>query len=76
MITANYAVAVTPSDGTNDPAGPFDGFICTVAGNATVLADGSTVAVVMALTAGSFYPIRIKRVNLTGLTATVIGLKA
>lgn len=77
MILANKVLAVTGSDSVDDPNGPFlAGVIVGVGGNATILAVGDTTArAFTALVAGQYLPIKVKRVNSTGLTATLYGLK-
>lgn len=69
-------VAVTKSDTTDDPAGPFIGLHCNVSGNVVVLFDAAAAtAQTLAVSAGLSYPYRIKRVQNTNTTATVLGLK-
>lgn len=69
--SANNCRDFTPSDTVDDPLGPSRAVHCNVSGNATVLFDGDKVAQTLAFVAGLLYPYRIKRVNLTGLTATL-----
>lgn len=69
-------VAITASDTVVDPAGPFIGLHCNVSGNATVLFDApGATAIQLVFAAGISYPYRIKRINASALTATVVGLK-
>ena len=66
----HHFAALTKSDGTNDPLGPFEGIIVDVGGTVKVtLVDGSTAA--MTLAAGPFYA-QIARVWSTGTAATVV----
>lgn len=68
---AEYAVAVTPSDGS-DLAQATRALYIGVAGNVAVnMPDGGSVTFV-GLTAGQILPIRAKRVLATGTTATSI----
>lgn len=70
---------VTKSDATNDPNGPFAALYCVTAGNISFQdgignmfgSTGSPLAVAVGL-----IPIRCVRVNATGTTAVVVGLKA
>lgn len=76
MILGRKLLAVTGSDTVSDPAGPFDGLLVGAAGNATILAEGdSTARAFTGLTVGTYIPVKIKRINSTGLTATVYGVK-
>jgi hypothetical protein len=73
------SAATTPSNTSNDAAGPFAAFIIEAAGTVSiVMTDGSTRAFGAAsFTAGpTIYPFQFKRVNSTGTTATVVGLYA
>lgn len=76
---ASPAGAVTKSDATNDPNGPFAALWVVTAGNISFqCSDGSsfgTTGAPLAVVAG-LLPIRCVRVNNTGTTAVVIGLKA
>lgn len=72
----SQSFAVTASDTVADPSGPFDAVLCTAAGNATVLLEGSASTFVSAWIAGVIYKLRVVRVNAGALTATLIGLKA
>lgn len=73
------ATTVTKSDTVNDPNGPFAALYVTAAGNLS-FADGSGQGPVggaaFAVTVGMLIPIRCQRVNATGTSATVVGLKA
>jgi hypothetical protein len=78
-ITYQGTAAVTKSDTTNDPAGPFSGFIVTSSGTVSLsMQDGSTLTFgAQSFTAAvTAYPYSFRRVNSTGTTATIIGLYA
>jgi hypothetical protein len=65
------AFAVTASDGTDDPNGPFSELVVGGAGNLTVVTvGGSTVTYTAA--AGQRIVLHVRRVKATGLTATGI----
>lgn len=68
------ARALTPSDTANLDS-PTRALYVGGAGNASVvLQDGATVTLT-GLLVGTIYPVRVKRVNLTGTTATnLVGL--
>lgn len=69
------SVAVTQSDGTDDPAGPFIGFYVgsTGGGTAITFVDGTGASVTWpVVTAGLMYMIQVKRVKVTGTTASSI----
>ena len=71
------AVAVTVSDTTADPAGPFASLLCTVAGTlkiSTIRQPNSSVSLVVV--AGQVIPIVTQRVWSTGTSSTVVGLTA
>jgi hypothetical protein len=68
--------AFTASDTVDEPAGICNAFLCTVAGNATILLESSTATFASAYLAGVVYPLRVRRLNAGALTATLIGLKA
>jgi len=69
------SAAVTKSDTTGDPAGPFAGLLVTVTGTVKLtMTDGSTVALLTNLAANVVLPFQVTRVWSTGTTATVIGL--
>lgn len=67
----------TASDTVVDPAGPFAGFVVTVTGTVSItMPDNSTIAF-PSITAGPTpYRYAFKRLNVTGTTATVVGLYA
>lgn len=76
-ITYEDAVAVTPSNSTDDPAGPFAGFYTGSGGDISVVtARGSTVTFA-STPAGVVMTCAIKRVRTTGTAATgVLGMLA
>lgn len=70
-------MAVTPSDATNDPAGPFAGFFVGGAGAVKVHTVRGRDVVLTGCLAGTVYEVAITRVWSTGTTATnVLGLVA
>lgn len=73
------AVPPTKSDATNDPAGPFAALFVFTAGNLSFIdGQGNPVGSTgspLAVSAG-LIPIRCLRVNNTGTTAVVYGVKA
>ena len=75
-VTYEHAIAVSPSDTVNDPAGPFAGLHCTgTAGLATVWTRSGSVQVY--LLQGVVLPLLVYRVGVTGTSATgVLGMKA
>jgi hypothetical protein len=70
------AAAVTVSDTTADPAGPFAALLVSVAGTIKLQPNNSTTAVSFTVVAGQYVLIQTSRVWSTGTTATVIGLLA
>lgn len=68
---ARNAVAVTPSDSA-DLANVSRGIIVGVSGNVSVNMSGSGSAVVIAMNAGTIYPLAVSRVRATNTTATGI----
>jgi hypothetical protein len=74
--TYSSAKAVTTSDGTNDPAGPFAGLLVTVTGNVVFITPAGDTVTMSAVAANVLIPIHCKRVKTTGTTATVLGLLA
>lgn len=72
ILTAQKAVAVTPSDSVDLAAGPTKGLYVGGAGNVAVqMQDGSSVTFT-ALAVGVFHNISVKRVLATGTTAASI----
>ena len=68
------SIAVTPSDGTNDPNGPFAALWIGV-GNTLTFIDTSGNTCSTTVPAGLF-PVRVVRVKVTGTAATqILGLK-
>lgn len=73
------SIPVTKSDTVNDPNGPFAGLYIATAGNISWIdsqgnASGTTGAP-LAVSAGHIN-VRVVRVNSTGTTAVVLGLKS
>ena len=69
------AVAATASDSVNDPAGPFQAFYVTGAGNVsfdTAAGAQANANLTIGFAANSFIPLRGRRINSTGTTATGI----
>lgn len=75
-ITYAGSVAVTASDTTDDPKGVFAGLLVTVTGNVTFIDEIGGTNALAAVAANTIINIACKRVNSTGLTATVRGLLA
>lgn len=78
-VTYYDGAAITASDGTDDPAGPFAALqATTAAGTASVIfTGGSSSAVTVYLPLGVIVPVAVRRVRSTGTTATgVTGLRA
>lgn len=75
-IVFDYAVAVTPSDTVNDPAGPFTALLVDTAGTIKVTLYGGTgAAITLKVIAGQVVPFPVRRVWSTGtVTAVVFGL--
>lgn len=75
-LTGDGGVAVTPSNTVNDPAGPFIALLVWNAGTVNCLdASGNSSGTSDSLTAGTVIPFKVVRVNVTGTTATVLGIK-
>jgi hypothetical protein len=77
-VTYEGAAAVTPSDTTADPGGPFAGLqATTAAGLAKVQTLGSNDAVTVYLVLGVILPLAVTRVWSTGTAATgIVGFKS
>lgn len=74
--TYDAAIAVTVSDSTADPAGPFAGLLVAAAGTVKFTdAQGNTVTMASVL-AGTEIHVATSRVWSTGTAATVYGLRA
>lgn len=74
---ADYPATVTPSDATDDPAGPFAALLVTVAGNLKFTPRNGPQAnssLTIAVVAGQYICFPVKRVWQNGTTATVLGL--
>lgn len=64
--------AATLSDTVADPKGPAKkGVLVTKAGNVSLVEGGGNTVVLTAVAAGTVIPIRTRRINSTGTTATV-----
>lgn len=76
VIAYDYPVAVTSSDTTDDPAGPFAGLLVSAAGNIVVYPlNGPSANFTIAVVAGQEVHFPVRRIGATGTTATVLGLK-
>jgi hypothetical protein len=75
-ITYDGAPAVTASDTVDDPGGPFAGLLVTATGNLTFLDNRGNAITLTAVAANTIINIAARRVNSSGLTATVRGLIA
>ncbi len=74
MLPYSRAFAVTTSDTVNF-ANVTRGLYVGGAGNASVVMQDGTAITLNGLAAGTIYALRLKRVNLTGTTATnLVGL--
>ena len=70
---AGALVAVTPSDTVDFTQGTAKALWIGGAGNVSVIAENDTVPVILtAAAAGQLIPLRVKRVRVTGTTATAI----
>jgi len=68
------AVNITPSDDT-DLAKPINGFFCGGDGDVSVVFESGTSVILKGCVTGTIYPMRLKRINATGTTATnLVGL--
>jgi len=78
VLNYDNAVAVTVSDTTDDPNGPFAGLWCLTSGTARVTlyasAANGSAAVSVPLTAGQYFPVSIRRVWSSGTSGTYLGL--
>ena len=74
MLPADDLVAVTKSDATADPGGPFRGILVGVAGVVKLTTNAGTTVTLGSgvLAAGVIHPIRFTRVWSTTTTATDI----
>lgn len=71
FVSFNKLVAITPSDSVDFAAGPSTEIYVGGAGVVAAVLEDSTVVNLTAI-AGARLPIRIKRVNLTNTTATLL----
>lgn len=74
--TYDDMVAVTPSDTTADPGGPFAGLLVTGAGALKVTTRVGTTVTLASVIVGQEIHVPIQRVWSTGTVATVVGLPA
>jgi hypothetical protein len=76
-ISYHTPVAVTQSDTTKDPNGPFHGFIVGVSGDVKITGTDGATGVLPSCQAGTIYPVPFTRMWSTGTTAsgTLVGLK-
>ncbi len=76
-VTYSKAFAVTASDTTNDPHGPFAGLYIGGAGNVQLITVDGTPATFNGLAAGVILPVATLRVMSSSTTATgILGLGA
>lgn len=73
-ITFERCTAVTSSDTTDDPNGPFGGFYVGASGAIHIITLAGDSVILPAVNTGVIYPIAIRRVgtSATGTTATGI----
>ena len=74
--TYDGAVAVTVSDTTKDPQGPFAGLLVGAAGTVKFTDSIGNAVTLGSLAIGTVIPVACSRVWSTGTTATVFGLRA
>jgi hypothetical protein len=78
VIAYDNAIAVTVSDATDDPNGPFAGLLCLTSGTAKITLYGAgvngTTFVTVPMTAGQYFQVTTRRVWSTGTTGTYLGL--
>jgi hypothetical protein len=74
--TYDAALAVTLSDATADPAGPFAGLLVAVAGTVKFTDQQGNTITTGSVAAGTVIPIVTSRVWSGGTGATVFGLRA
>ena len=67
--------AVTKSDTTADPAGPFAGLVVTVEGTLKITTLRGTDLTFAAVVVGQYIPYMVQRVWSTGSTSTTLGCK-
>lgn len=74
-VSYQTAKAVTVSDSTPDPEGPFDGFYTGSGGNITVITVEGDTTEFAGTAAGIVIPCQIKQVKETGTAATgIVGM--
>lgn len=76
MVTpASSQVLVTPNDSSDLPNGPCKALEVIATGDVVSIAENDNIAVTRsAVAAGTIIQVRIRRVNATGTTATVVAL--
>lgn len=74
--TYDAAIAVTVSDSTADPAGPFAGLLVAVAGTVKFTDNQGNTVTLGSVLAGTELHVATSRVWSTGTSATVYGLRA
>ena len=68
-------LAVTASDSKDDPAGPFAGLYCETSGTVKVTTYANTT-ISVAMVAGGYLYVAIRRVWSSGTSGTYLGLRA
>lgn len=68
------AVVATKHDSTNEPEGIADAVMVAIAGNVSMVTETGNVLTFTAPPVGTIIPVRTKRINNTGSTATVVML--
>lgn len=74
--TYDAALAVTVSDSTADPAGPFAGLLVITAGTVKFTDQQGNTTTCGSLAAGTVIPVVVSRVWSTGTAGAVVGLRA
>ena len=75
VLQYDDALTITASDSTDDPAGPFAGLYCMTAGTVKVTTYAGTV-VSVAMVAGGYLYVPVRRVWSAGTSGTYLGLRA
>ena len=70
------AVVATKHDTTDEPEGVADAVMVAIAGNVSMVTETGEVLTFTAPPVGTIIPVRTKRINSTGSTATVVMLYA
>lgn len=66
------AIAPTASDSVSEPFGVADAIQFIKTGSATILTEGGVTLILASAPCGALFPIRVKRVNSTSLTADAV----